>query len=133
MIESHSFEGKERANFLSHKVLGAAIEVHRVLGPGLLESAYEKCLCHELAIRDIPVQRQLELPVEYKGILLDCGYRIDLLVDGLVIVELKSIEKMSAIHEAQLLTYLRIKKLWLGMLINFNVPILKDGVKRLVN
>jgi GxxExxY protein len=133
VIESHSVEGRDRADFLSHEILGAAIEVHRVLGPGLLESAYEECLCHELSIRGIPFQRQFELPVEYKGLLLDCGYRIDLLVDGLVIVELKSIEKMSALHEAQLLTYLRIKRVWLGMLINFNVPVLRDGVKRLIN
>ncbi|MCP4366801.1 MAG: GxxExxY protein [Deltaproteobacteria bacterium] len=114
-------------------MISAGIEVHRALGPGLLESAYEACLCHELALRKIPFQRQVPLPVEYKGIKLDCGYRLDILVDDLVIVELKAVKELHPIDEAQLLTYLRMKKLWLGLLLNFNVPVLRKGIKRVVN
>ena len=124
---------KERADILSKEIIGAAIEVHRVLGPGLLESAYEECLSQELALRDIPFERQVPLAVNYKGAQLDCGYRLDLLVDDLVIVELKSVEKIEPFHEAQLLTYLRLKQAWLGLLINFNVPLLKLGIKRIVH
>ncbi|NJM06310.1 GxxExxY protein [Candidatus Gracilibacteria bacterium] len=126
-------EDHARADALSKQLIGAAIEVHRALGPGLLESAYEACLCHELKLRSIPFERQVALPVIYKGTMLDCGYRLDLLVGNLVIVELKAIDELEPIHEAQLLTYLRLKKLWLGLLINFNVPVLKQGIKRLVN
>jgi GxxExxY protein len=126
-------EAKERANELSNQIIGAAIEVHRHLGPGLLESTYEACLCRELEIRGIPFERQVPLPIKYKGLELECGYRIDIKVGGLVLLELKSIEKLEAIHDAQLLTYLRLSQLWLGLLINFNVPVLKDGIKRLVN
>ncbi len=107
--------------------------MHRALGPGLLESAYETCLCHELTLRSIPFERQLQLPVEYKGVRLDAGYRIDILVDKLVIVELKAVDSLAPIHEAQLLTYLKLTHLWLGLLVNFNVPILKHGIKRMVN
>lgn len=124
---------KEKADLLSNQVIGAAIEVHRHLGPGLLESAYEECLCHELSLRKVPHARQVPLPVEYKGIKLECGYRLDVLVDSLVILELKAVEQLEPIHEAQLLTYLRLSKLWLGLLINFNVPVVKNGIKRLVN
>ncbi|MCL5961068.1 MAG: GxxExxY protein [Chloroflexi bacterium] len=124
---------KARSDFLSSQVIGAAIEVHRLLGPGLLESAYEECLTRELTLRDVPFQRQVPLPVEYKGTLVDCAYRLDLLVADLVIVELKTVEKLEAIHDAQLLTYLRLKGLWLGLLINFSVPVLRHGIKRLVN
>ena len=124
---------KAKANSLSNQVIGAAIEVHRILGPGLLESAYEECLCRELLLRDVPFQRQAPLPVEYKGLRLDCGYRLDLLVGELIVVELKSVEKLEPIHEAQLLTYLRLSNLWLGLLINFNTVLLKSGIKRLVN
>jgi GxxExxY protein len=124
---------KEIANHLSNQIIGAAIEVHRVLGPGLLESAYEVCLCKELFLRNIRYEKQVPLPVEYKGQALECGYRLDLLVDNLVIVELKSVEGIIPIHEAQLLTYLRLRNLWLGLLINFNVPILKNGIRRIVN
>lgn len=124
---------KEKADLLSNQVIGAAIEVHRHLGPGLLESAYEECLCHELSLRKVPHARQVPLPVEYKGIKLECGYRLDVLVDSLVILELKAVEQLDPIHEAQLLTYLRLSKLWLGLLINFNVPVVKNGIKRLVN
>ncbi|HEV3165666.1 MAG TPA: GxxExxY protein [Isosphaeraceae bacterium] len=124
---------QKKVNELSHQVVGAAIEVHRHLGPGLLESAYEECVCRELHLRHIPYERQVPVQVEYKGILLDCGYRIDILAGGLIVIELKAVESLEPIHEAQLLTYLRLRKLWLGLLINFNVPILKSGVKRRVN
>jgi len=113
-------------------IIGAAIEVHRQLGPGLLESAYEECLCHELHLREIQFKRQIRLPVLYKGLLLDCGYTIDLIVEDQVVVELKAIEKLLPIHEAQLLTYLRLSKKQVGLLINFNVPTLVQGIVRRV-
>jgi GxxExxY protein len=115
---------------LSNKVIGCAIEVHRELGPGLLESTYEQCLAAELSRSQIPFQLQVELPVNYKGVQLDCGYRIDLLIDNQLIVELKSIEQLLKIHEAQILTYMRLAKVKIGLLMNFNVPILKKGIKR---
>jgi GxxExxY protein len=115
---------------LSSKVLGCAIEVHRELGPGLLESTYEQCLAYELNRSKIPFQLQVGLPVEYKQTRLDCGYRIDLLVDGRLIVEVKSVEQLLKIHEAQILTYMRLSKVKVGLLINFNVPVLKKGIKR---
>jgi len=115
---------------LSKKVIGCAIEVHRELGPGLLESAYEQWLASELSLSRIPFQVQVDLPVSYKGTRLDCGYRIDLLVDKQLIVELKSIEQLLKIHEAQILTYMRLAKVNVGLLMNFNVPILKNGIKR---
>lgn len=121
-----------KTNFLTNQIIGAAIEVHKVLGPGLLESAYEECLCHELDLRRIHYTRQQSLPVEYKGVKLDCGYRIDLLVEDSVILELKSVDSLQPIHDAQLLTYLRLTGLKVGLLINFNVPILKRGLRRLV-
>ena len=124
---------QERSDTLSHIIIGAAIEVHKALGPGLLESAYETCLCHELKLRSIAYARQLELPVPYKGVTMDCGYRLDIIVEQLVIVELKAVSALEPIHDAQLLTYLRLRQLWLGLLINFNVPVLKHGIKRLVN
>jgi len=102
-------------------------------GPGLLESAYEECLCCEMTLRGIKFERQVPLPLNYKGVDLDCGYRMDLLVEDKVIVELKSIEALEPIHDAQLLTYLRLRDAWLGLIINFNVIMLKDGVRRLVN
>ena len=123
----------KRSDELSNLIIGAAIEVHRILGPGLLESAYEQCLCHELTLKDISFERQKPLPVTYKGISLDCGYRLDILVEKLVIVELKTVEHIGPIHEAQLLTYLKLSELWLGLLVNFNVPVLKDGIRRIVN
>jgi GxxExxY protein len=113
-------------------IIGAAIEVHRQLGAGLLESTYEECLCHELHLRGIGFGRQLDLPVSYKGLQLDCGYRLDLLVENTVVVELKSVEQLLPIHEAQLLTYLRLAHKPVGLLINFNVPLLKDGIRRRV-
>ena len=122
----------DSTNALTYAVIGAAMEVHKHLGPGLLESAYEECLCRELSLRGIPFQRQVELPVEYKGIRLNVGYRTDLVVKDLVVVELKAVEKLEPIHEAQLLTYLRLSGMRIGLFINFNVPVLKDGIKRLV-
>lgn len=123
----------KRSDELSKSIIGAAIEVHRNLGPGLLESAYEKCLCYELASKRISFERQKNLPITYKDIHLDCGYRIDILVEKLVIIELKTVEHIESIHEAQLLTYLKLSDLWLGLLINFNVPVLKEGICRIVN
>lgn len=115
---------------LSNKVIGCAIEVHRELGPGLLESAYERCLAAELGRSRIPFQLQVDLPVSYKGTRLDCGYRIDLLVDQQLIIELKCVEQLLKIHEAQIPTYMRLAKIGVGLLINFNVPVLKKGIKR---
>ncbi len=117
-------------NKITEQIIGAAIEVHKALGPGLLESSYEECLSHELKLRSVPFERQVSLPVEYKGVKLDCGYRLDLLVSKTVVVEIKSIEAIQPIHEAQLLTYLKLGTWKLGLLINFNVPILKDGIRR---
>jgi GxxExxY protein len=133
MRPQYSQELKNRADALSKQIIGAAIEVHHSLGPGLLESAYEACLCHELALRNIAYERQVALPIEYKGVRLDCGYKLDILVQRLVIVERKAVEQLEPIHSAQLLTYLRLKNLWLGLLINFHVPVLRSGIKRLVN
>jgi len=117
---------------LTRTIIGAAIDVHRELGPGLLESAYEECLCHELELRNLSCERQVSLPVVYKEVKLDCGYRLDVIVEGTVVLELKSIEEVLPIHEAQLLTYLRLSGRPVGLLINFNVPILKDGITRRV-
>ncbi len=117
-------------NTITERIIGAAIEVHKVLGPGLMESACEECLCRELALRGIGVQRQLPLPVEYKGVRLDSGYRLDLLVERSVVVEIKSLSSIEPIHDAQLLTYLKLGGWKLGLLINFNVPALKDGIRR---
>ncbi len=117
---------------LTEAINGAAIDVHRVLGPGLLESAYEVCLCDELRDRGIQFQHQVPLPVVYKGRRLDCGYRLDLLIDRQVVVEIKAIDHLEKVHDAQLLTYLRLTGLTRGLLINFNVPMLKDGIRRRV-
>ncbi len=118
-------------NALSSHVIGSAIEVHRAIGPGLLESAYEECLCHELNLRRINYERQYPLPVEYKGVQLDCGYRLDLLVENAVVVELKAHPKLLPVHQAQLLTYMRLGNWPRGLLINFHVAVLKDGIRRL--
>ena len=120
-------------NDLTREVIGAAIEVHKALGPGLLESAYEECLCHELKLRGIQFERQVELPIEYKGTKMNCGYRMDIVADDQLILELKSCEALHPIYEAQLLTYLRLTSAKVGLLINFNVPVLKEGIKRLAN
>ena len=118
---------------ITKKIIGAAIEVHRVLGPGLLESAYQECLYFELLQRGFSVQKQLALPVVYKDIKLDHGYRIDLLVDNSVVLELKTVEAFTDVHEAQILTYLRLGNYPLGLLINFNTKLLKNGIKRYIN
>jgi GxxExxY protein len=120
-------------NELTEKIIGAAIEVHRHLGPGLLESAYDECLCYELSLSGLRFQRQVSLPVGYKGLRLDCAYRLDLLVEDLVIVEIKAIDELAPIHQAQLLTYLKAADKKVGLLLNFNVTVLKDGIKRIVN
>lgn len=117
---------------LTGQIIGAAIEVHRVLGPGLLESAYQICLAHELSLRHLPFERERALPVEYKDVRLDCGYRLDFWVAEKVIVELKAVETLLPIHEAQLLTYLKLTGCHIGLLVNFNVPVLKEGIKRMV-
>ena len=118
-------------NTLTGEVIGAAIEVHKNLGPGLLESAYEECLCHEFDLRRLSYERQKELPIEYKGAKLDCGYRLDVVVAQSLILELKACESLEPIHVAQLLTYLKLTGIKVGLLINFNLPVLKDGIKRL--
>jgi GxxExxY protein len=112
---------------LTEQIIGAAIEVHRVLGPGLLESAYEECLCRELSLRELPFKRQVSLPVEYKGVKLDCGYRIDLVVSDAVIVELKCVEKLMPVHDAQLITYLKLTGIQVGLLFNFYTEVLTRG------
>ncbi len=119
-------------NQVTGDVIGAAIEVHRRLGPGLLESAYQQCLARELVLRGIPFERQRPLPLEYKGIRLECGYRIDLLIAQTVVVEIKSVEAIEPVHEAQLITYLRLGGWKVGLLINFNVVVLKNGICRRV-
>ena len=117
---------------LTGEIIGAAIEVHRVLGPGLLESAYEQCICHELALRNISFRRQVELPVSFKEVRLECGYRIDLVVNERVIIELKCVDDVHELHKAQLLTYLKLSRLKVGMILNFNVSLMKDGIVRMV-
>ncbi len=119
-------------NQLTGTIIGSAIEVHKALGPGLLESAYEECLWLEIQSRGLNAQRQVSLPIDYKGRQLDCGYRLDLLVDDKIVVEIKAVEKLLPIHKAQLLTYLKLGGWNLGLLLNFNVPVLKQGIRRLV-
>jgi GxxExxY protein len=125
-------ENEEQKDPRTARIIGAAIEVHRALGPGLLESAYEECLCHELYLRGLAFQRQVDLPVPYKGLKLDCGYKMDVVVEDEVVLELKSIEKILPVHEAQLLTYLKLSGKRVGLLINFNVPLLTQGIIRRV-
>jgi len=115
---------------LTGKVIGFAIEVHRNLGPGLLESTYQQCLAHELHINGVNFKKEIPLPVEYKDVRLDCGYRIDMLVEDRLIIELKAVKQLSDIHTAQILTYMKLAKISTGLLINFNVKRLKDGIKR---
>jgi len=117
---------------LTERVIGLAIEVHRHLGPGLLESAYEECLCYELATHDIEFARQVALPITYKEIKLDCGYRMDLVIDRSLVIEIKAIERLNPIHDAQLLTYLRLSGHRIGLLMNFHAILLKDGLRRLM-
>jgi len=125
-------EVKSREDELSREIVGAAIEVHRELGPGLLESVYQTCLAHEMILRGITIEVEKPLPVTYKGIHLDAGYRVDLLVEEKVVVEVKAVDDLAAIHEAQVMTYLRIGGYKLGMLINFGKPVLREGIKRIV-
>ena len=119
-----------RINEITGEIISAGISVHRALGPGLLESAYQQCLYQELTLRGIPFEREVPIPVEYRGVRLDCGYRLDLLVAGRVVVEVKAIELIAPIHEAQLITYLRLGGWNVGLLMNFNVVVLKDGIRR---
>jgi len=119
-------------NELTEAIIGAAIEVHRTLGPGLLESTYEMCLCRELGIRGIPFERQVPIPVEYKGVKLDCGYSADIVVDGMILVEIKAMDSLLPIHDAQLLSYLKLGGWKIGLLINFKVELLKNGLRRRV-
>jgi GxxExxY protein len=125
-------ETAKNLNELTEAIIGAAMEVHRALGPGLLESTYEMCLCRELNIRGIRFERQVPIPVEYKNVRLDCGYRADVVVNGSVLVEIKSIDSLLSIHEAQLLSYLKLGGWKIGLLINFNVELLKHGIRRRV-
>jgi len=123
----------DRLDQISSRIIGAAIEVHRHLGPGLLESAYQACLAFEVKQFGLKVEEQKPLPVVYKQVKLDCGYRLDMVVEDEVIVEVKAIEKLLPIHEAQLLSYLRLTRKRVGLLMNFHVPVLKNGLKRIVN
>jgi GxxExxY protein len=123
----------KKSDELSYRIIGAALEVHRRFGPGLIEPVYEEFFCHEFGLRKIPFERQKPLPIVYKGFRLDCGYRLDIVVDNLVIVELKAVERIKPLHEAQLRTYLKLSETWLGLLINFNVTLLKEGIHRMVN
>ena len=123
---------KVSADRLSYDIVGAAIEVHRRLGPGLLESAYEACLCRELSFRGIEFERQVRLPLAYRGLVVDCGYRLDLVVGGVLVLEVKSVAKVLPIHKAQVLTYLKLLNLSLGLIINFNVEMLRLGIYRIV-
>ena len=131
-MDAFSDDSKARADEVSRNIIGAAIEVHRTLGPGLLESAYEECLCREFELRGIAYRRQVMIDIDYKGMLVRNAFRIDLLVEELVILDLKSIERFHPIHEAQILTYLRLADRWLGLMINFNMPVVKDGIMRRV-
>lgn len=123
----------EKLNQITEKIIGAAIEVHRALGPGLLESAYEACLAFELAERGLRIERQKPLPVFYRDVKLDCGYRLDLLVEESVIIEIKAVDRLAPIHQAQLQSYLKLSGCKVGLLLNFNVMVLKQGIKRVVN
>jgi GxxExxY protein len=123
----------QHLNLVMHDIISAAIEVHRSLGPGLLESVYLECVCHELRLRNVVFDREIPVPLHYKGLQLDQNYRLDLIVAGSIIVELKSVEKLLPVHQAQLLTYLKLKRLPLGLLINFNVAVLRSGILRIAN
>ncbi len=132
-MRSHNDLTADQLNFLTEKIIGCAISVHRAIGPGLLESAYEECLCYELSECGLDFRRQVQLPVVYKQVKLDCGYKLDIIVENAIILEIKAVERLIAIHEAQLLSYLRMLNLKVGLLLNFHSPILKDGIKRIVN
>ena len=135
MNETQRHRDTEKSYFdsdLTETIIGCAIEVHRALGPGLLESVYEECLCYELQQKDLNFERQKILPLSYKEVRLEAGYRLDLVVEGKVIVEIKCVEKLMPVHEAQIMTYLRLTKIKTGLLINFFTPVLKDGIRRIV-
>ena len=123
--------GEGERDPLTQQVIGCAIEVHRTLGPGLLESTYEKCLAHELKLAGLPFIKQAAMPIDYKGTTLDCGYRLDFLIDDYLVVELKAVEQLLPIHQAQVITYMKLAEAPVGLLINFNVKLLKDGIRRL--
>jgi GxxExxY protein len=123
----------QKINQITEKIIGCVISVHRGLGPGLLESAYEECLCYELVQENLKFDRQMPLPVVYKGVKLDCGYRMDLVIEDLVIIEIKAVERIIPVHEAQLLSYLKLYNKKVGLLFNFHVSVLKNGMKRIVN
>ena len=125
-------EARTKEDTLSHEIIGAAIEVHRHLGPGLLESAYETCLARELSVRGVRFEKQKPLPLSYKGVKLDAGYRLDLVVAECVVVEVKSVAQLMRLHEAQLLSYLKLGGYKLGILLNFNVEVMRQGIKRVV-
>ena len=131
-LRTDGAEAEMEFEALSRRVIGLAIEVHRELGPGLLESAYEQCLMHELLENGIRCAAQVPLPIHYKGMRLDCGYRMDIVIEEKLLVELKSVEMLQKIHEAQLLTYMKLSRMEVGLLINFNTTLLKNGIKRLV-
>ncbi|HEX8396026.1 MAG TPA: GxxExxY protein [Pyrinomonadaceae bacterium] len=130
---NHRDTETQRLNFITDKIIGCAIEVHKTLGPGLLESAYEECLCFELSQSGLHFERQVDLPVVYKRVKLDCGYRMDLVVEDSVIVEIKAVDSILPVHEAQLLSYLKLANKPLGLLMNFHVSVLKNGLKRMRN
>lgn len=130
--EEHSEHEGKSFDELSHRVIGCAIEVHRILGPGLLESSYQRCLSRELEVNGIEHVCEAPLPIEYKGLSLECGYRVDVLVEESIILELKSVKKIDPIHEAQVLTYMKLSGIHTGLILNFNVTKLKDGLKRYV-
>lgn len=131
-LSSMQSTGKLSINEITEAIIGAAIEVHRILGPGLLESAYQECLARELTLRQIPFEQEKPLPLEYKGAKLECGYRMDLLVAEMVVVEIKAADELLPIHQAQLLTYMKLGGWKVGLLINFHAPLLKKGIKRMV-
>ncbi len=134
MIYHRGTEDTEGSSFrCTHAIVGAAIEVHRRLGPGLLESAYETCLCRELTLRGMECLQEVPLPVRYRGVQLDCGYRLDLVVEESVVVEVKAVQKVLPVHRAQVLTYLKLTNFRLGLLINFNVEVLRSGIYRIIN
>jgi GxxExxY protein len=130
---NHRDTETQRLNQITEQIIGCAIEVHRALGPGLLESAYEECLCYELSQKGLKFKRQVALPVVYKEVKLDCGYKLDIVVEDLVIIEIKAVQNLLPVHEAQLLSYLKSGNKPLGLLINFHVSVLKNGLKRLRN
>ena len=132
-MDDHRDTETQRLNLITEKVIGASIEVHKGLGPGLLESAYERCLCYELSLAGLKFERQVPLPLVYKDVKLESGYIMDLVVEDLLVVELKAVERLMPINEAQLLSYLKLAEKRIGLLLNFHVPVLKDGIKRIRN